>query len=158
MKAFLLSVALSAALATAQIFPGDDENPCNLVDEDYTGDFDFDDYYDLDTMYDYIDFLSSKYRVKTETIGYSYNGVPMRLVKICDDDCGDRYGMWVDAGSHGNEWIGPAVAMYLIQELAANPEYRTLRYDLDWYILVSANPDGYAKSRSDGTTILRLLP
>ncbi len=154
LQLFILAAAVAAASAVGLPGADDDANECNLDDPEYTGAFDFDDYHDLDTLNDYIDFLSTKYRVKTENIGYSYNGVPMQVVKICDDECGDRYGMWIDAASHGNEWVSSAAAMYLVQELAANTDYRTLRYDLDWYILVVANPDGYEKSWESGETFV----
>ncbi len=56
--------------------------------------------------------------------------------------------MWVDAGIHAREWIAPAAAMYLAQELVENEsEHPDLTEDLDWFILPSTNPDGYAYSR-----------
>ncbi len=58
--------------------------------------------------------------------------------------------MWVDAGIHAREWIAPATAMFLAQELVENEaDHPELTENLDWYILPSANPDGYAYSRDE---------
>ncbi len=36
----------------------------------------------------------------------------------------------------------------LLQELAENEAYEALTYNLDWYILLSANPDSYEYTRA----------
>lgn len=52
----------------------------------------------------------------------------------------------VVSGIHAREWITPAVATYMIEQLTneLTPENDDLIENLDWYILPSANPDGYA--------------
>ena len=53
--------------------------------------------------------------------------------------------MWLESGIHAREWISPAVATYIVNELvsgyASHPEYLD---NINWYFLPSANPDGYA--------------
>ncbi len=88
-------------------------------------------------MQDYISYLKANSRMRTEVIGTTFDGNDLLLVKLCQASCGDRHGVWVDAGLHGNEWVAPAAAMYLVQELAMNEKYDYLLDDLDWYILVS---------------------
>ena len=55
--------------------------------------------------------------------------------------------MWLEAGIHAREWIAPAVATYLVNELvtnnAAHPDYLD---KINWYFIPSANPDGYTWS------------
>lgn len=54
---------------------------------------------------------------------------------------------WLDAGIHAREWIAPATALYIINELATkhetDEEMKELVTKYDWYILPVANPDGY---------------
>ena len=71
--------------------------------------------------------------------------------------------MWLESGIHAREWIAPAVATYLVNELMTNttnpPEYLD---KINWYFIPSANPDGYSwswdhdrlwrKTRSDHST------
>ncbi|KAF7636161.1 Peptidase_M14 domain-containing protein [Meloidogyne graminicola] len=55
--------------------------------------------------------------------------------------------IWIDAGIHAREWIGPATAMILIAALinGYNSEDIEIRYlveNIDWYITPVLNPDG----------------
>ena len=54
--------------------------------------------------------------------------------------------IFVDAGIHAREWIAPATALYLINQLVENSANRYLIENIDWIILPSANPDGYEYS------------
>jgi predicted deacylase len=76
---------------------------------------------------------------------------PMIVAKICSGGCRDsRPAMWVDAGIHANEWTGPATLMYLIRELVENNDaHPHLTEKLDWYLLPTLNPDGYAYTREN---------
>ena len=55
--------------------------------------------------------------------------------------------VWLEAGIHAREWIAPAVATYLVNELVnnngAHPDYLD---KINWYFLPCANPDGYSYS------------
>merc|ERR1712088_739259 len=57
--------------------------------------------------------------IATETIGQSYEGTDMRLLKVCRDSagCGTKPAMWFDGGIHAREWVSPAVATYMVMEL-----------------------------------------
>ena len=75
----------------------------------------------------------------------------MRVVKVCKGGCDQKPAMWIDAGIHACEWIGPATLMYILRELVENNENHPDLIDkLDWYILPSVNPDGYAFSNTTG--------
>lgn len=51
--------------------------------------------------------------------------------------------IFIDAGVHAREWVGPHAVLYLMNELATNPEVSTeLLANVDWVIVPSANPDG----------------
>lgn len=67
-----------------------------------------------------------------------------------DDDTSkarNKPALWLDAGIHAREWIAPATAVWIINELASkhetDDEVRGLLEKYDWYILPVANPDGY---------------
>lgn len=83
----------------------------------------FDAYYPLSTFYEYFDWLEANFDfVQSETIGQSYEGRDMRVMKVCYPDgiCGNKPGMWIDAGVHAREWIAHATSMFSLQELVEN--------------------------------------
>ena len=48
-------------------------------------------YHSLEDMYSYLDYLENQYDfVTTESIGKSYEGVNMRLAKVCRGGCGNK--------------------------------------------------------------------
>ena len=52
-------------------------------------------------------------------------------------------------GMHAREWIGSAVATYIISQLVEkNSSYAKLLENSDWMILPVANPDGYEYSHT----------
>ena len=54
--------------------------------------------------------------VQLETIGKSFEGRDILLLKICNyNKCGQRPVFWIDAGIHAREWIGPAVLTYFVE-------------------------------------------
>merc|ERR1712240_75284 len=106
-------------------------------------------YHPLDEMYGWFDYLETTYDfIETESIGKSYEGQEMIVLKVCKGGCGSKPAMWIDSGIHAREWIAPATGTWMLNELvtndAAHPE---LTEQLDWYFLPSHNPDGYRKSR-----------
>merc|ERR1712168_1405980 len=108
-------------------------------------------YHALEDIYGWFDYLESTYEVcKKESIGQTYEGQDMIVMKVCKGECGNKPAMWIDSGIHAREWIAPAVGTWLLNELvendAAHPEFTE---QLDWYFLPSHNPDGYRKSRDD---------
>ena len=55
--------------------------------------------------------------------------------------------IWIEAGIHAREWIAPAMATYIIDQLVNNDKDGFLS-KLNFHILPSANPDGYEYSRN----------
>ena len=54
--------------------------------------------------------------------------------------------IWIEAGIHAREWIAPAMAIYIIDQLLNNDKDGFLS-KLNFHILPCANPDGYEFSR-----------
>lgn len=48
-------------------------------------------------------------------------------------------------GIHAREWVSPAAAFYLIDQLLKTPGVTT---DIEWRIMPMVNPDGYVFSHS----------
>jgi len=106
-------------------------------------------YHALEDIYGWFDYLEATYDFcQTESIGQSYEGQEMRVMKVCKGECGNKPAMWIDSGIHAREWISPAVGTWMLNELiendAAHPDFTE---KLDWYFLPSHNPDGYRVSR-----------
>lgn len=106
-------------------------------------------YHTLEDMYTYLDFLEETYDfVTTEVIGQTYEARDMRVVSVCRGGCGNKKAVWIDGGIHAREWVSPATVTWMLMELVENDaNHADLTEGLDWYFLVSANPDGYAFSR-----------
>uniref|UniRef100_A0A182RH96 Peptidase M14 domain-containing protein n=1 Tax=Anopheles funestus TaxID=62324 RepID=A0A182RH96_ANOFN len=101
-------------------------------------------------------------------IGRSYEGRPVTVVRVSyatqqpkrsRKPSKKRPAVFVEAGAHGHEWIGPAVATWLLNRLLELPDTLhgnstppTESVDLktvqsyDWYVLPVLNPDGYEYS------------
>nr|CAD7193666.1 unnamed protein product [Timema douglasi] len=75
--------------------------------------------------------------------GTTYEGRQIRGVKISYKS--NNPGVFIEAGMHAREWIGPATATYILNELLTSndPNIRYIAQNFDWYIVPSANPDGY---------------
>ena len=111
---------------------------------------DWNEYHSQDDIETYLDYLASTYDfVDVESIGQSYEGRPMRVIKACKGGCGNKPAMWIDGGIHAREWISPASVSWMMKELIENDaDHPELLEKLDWYILAIVNPDGYAYTRS----------
>ncbi|XP_014483176.1 PREDICTED: carboxypeptidase B-like [Dinoponera quadriceps] len=102
----------------------------------------------------YLEYLSSRYpkMIELTTIGHSYEGQPIKMAKVStglNKDGERKPAIWIDAGMHGREWIGTAVATYILSQLAErNTSYSKLLDNSDWMILPVANPDGYEYSHT----------
>jgi len=109
----------------------------------------WDDYQSHDTLNAWIDSLASENSAwaRVESIGKSYEGRDMNVL-ILDRAGPGKPNVWLEAGIHAREWIAPAVATYIVNELVNNdadhPEYLD---NINWYFIPSANPDGYEYSR-----------
>lgn len=111
----------------------------------------------------YLEELAVQYPdlVQLESIGLSYENREMVVIKISTGGNGNRPAVLVDGGIHAREWIAPAMALYIIQQLVENNAANSdLTDEVDWYILPVLNPDGYEYSHTSVSKIPRhaLLP
>lgn len=87
-------------------------------------------------------------RVSVDTIGRSYEGRPMLMLKVgTKGDSPQRPNALFMATYHAREWAATETALRLVKWLAAPPGTDTRRDSLvqsrDIYVMLVANPDGY---------------
>lgn len=86
------------------------------------------------------------------SLGRSFEGRDIGYIKIGAPGL-NKPAIWIDAGIHAREWISPATATYFIDQLTTgygnDAEITRLVDDVDWIIVPSINPDGYAFTWSD---------
>ncbi|GJQ71040.1 hypothetical protein Trydic_g950 [Trypoxylus dichotomus] len=80
--------------------------------------------------------------VTVEAIGRTYENRELTAIRIGTGSSNSR-NILIDGGIHAREWIAPALALYIIQQLVENPENRALVENVNWYIIPVLNPDGY---------------
>ncbi|XP_030380076.1 carboxypeptidase B-like [Scaptodrosophila lebanonensis] len=95
----------------------------------------------------YLDELARTYpsRVTVQVAGKSYEGRDLKTITITNGDGNaNKNVIFLDAGIHAREWIAPAGALYVIQQLVENfVSNAALLKNYDWVILPVVNPDGY---------------
>merc|ERR1712029_203776 len=111
------------------------------------GMFDWTDYYPHDDLNTWIAGLADANDfARIINIGKSFEGRDMNVLAIEKAGAGAP-NTWLEAGIHAREWISPAVATFIVNELVqgydSHPDYLD---KINWYFLPSANPDGYSYS------------
>ncbi|XP_058464959.1 carboxypeptidase B1-like [Malaya genurostris] len=97
---------------------------------------------------EYIDELATKFpaSVSVNQIGTSYEGRPLKTITI-NGNRNNSSVIFMDAGIHAREWIAPATALYVINQLVEHAHENTdILSNLTWVILPVVNPDGYEYS------------
>ncbi|PNF26577.1 hypothetical protein B7P43_G13052 [Cryptotermes secundus] len=111
----------------------------------------FDQYYRHEEINSYLQELAEKYPdlVSVESLGVSYENREMLVIKISSGGGGHRPAVLVDGGIHAREWIAPAMALYIINQLVENNAANSdLTDSVDWFIVPVLNPDGYEYSHT----------
>ncbi|KAB0794284.1 hypothetical protein PPYR_13904 [Photinus pyralis] len=105
----------------------------------------FDRYVRYSEILEYLEKLETRYQdlVCVKNYGLSYENRNLTLITISSGGSDGKPLIFVDAGVHGREWLGPAQALYIIDQLVQNPKNRALVERVDWVIVPLANPDGY---------------
>ena len=111
----------------------------------------FDRYYKFDEINKYLDSLEKEFQsnpqVKVKTVGQSYEGRDIKTVTITNGDGRKKNSIFIDAGIHAREWIAPATALYLINQLVdPKSNFSELLNELDFVVQPVVNPDGYVYS------------
>merc|ERR1712241_983809 len=130
------------------------ENVQSLIEEtrprnmSAKGTMDWDDYYPHEDLVAFIQGLADTNAdwARIINVGQTYEGRDMNVLAIEKAGPGAP-NVWLEAGIHAREWIAPAVATYLVNELVTNNDAHPDYLDkINWYFLPCANPDGYTYS------------
>ena len=78
-------------------------------------------------------------------MGKTVEGRDLWVIKVSNQlKANKNPAIFVDAGIHAREWIAPATALYMLNQITENPDVAAgLINGLDWYIVPVLNPDGY---------------
>ena len=85
---------------------------------------DWNDYHDIDTINAWLDEKAANNNdfVSVINIGKSYEGRDMKVLAITKAGPG-KPNIWLEAGIHAREWIAPAVATYIVNQLVSLPRF-----------------------------------
>jgi murein tripeptide amidase MpaA len=108
-------------------------------------------YQRLTTIHEFVDQLTGANPNVSSviSIGTSTQGRDLKLVKIGRPGAQNKPAIWIDAGIHAREWISPAIATWVINQLITNQENNDILDNVDFYILPVTNVDGYEYSHTD---------
>uniref|UniRef100_A0A1I8NXG1 Zinc carboxypeptidase A 1 n=2 Tax=Stomoxys calcitrans TaxID=35570 RepID=A0A1I8NXG1_STOCA len=103
-------------------------------------------YHQLDDTYRWMQQLARDYPGMVTVIegGKTYQGRTILGVKITKSKT-EKPGIFLEAGIHAREWIAPATATYIINQLLTSEveSVKQLADNYTWYVFPHANPDGY---------------
>lgn len=121
-------------------------------------------YRPLEEVYSYLSVLQaiSPENIDVVTIGKSFEGRDLKVIRINKDDSGSKKIVWIDGGTHAREWIGVATAMYMAATLATarmscdigeaagcTSEMEAMFKSLEFRIQPIVNPDGYVFAHTE---------
>ncbi|XP_033883101.3 carboxypeptidase A1-like [Acipenser ruthenus] len=122
--------------------------------ERLTKSFNFAAYHKLETIYEWMDTLVAQYPnlVSKVNIGSTYEGRPMYVLKFSTGG-NNRPAIWIDTGIHSREWVTQATGVWTANKIAteygSDSSITTLLNSMDVFLLILANPDGYAFTHSN---------
>ncbi|KAM6926025.1 carboxypeptidase A4 [Lycodopsis pacificus] len=126
----------------------------NQMKERSSRTFKFTAYHPLEAIYSWMDTLVAEHPklVTKQEIGRSYEDRPMYVLKFSTGG-NNRPAIWMDTGIHSREWVSPATGVWTANEIAINygtdASLTSLLDTMDIYMLLLANPDGYAYTHSN---------
>ncbi|XP_060545340.1 carboxypeptidase A2 [Pantherophis guttatus] len=129
------------------------EMRCNRQREYGSTNFNYGAYHNLDAIYRAMDDIVTEHPeiVSKLQIGKTYENRPMFVLKFSTGG-NRRPAIWIDAGIHAREWVSQATALWTAKKIASDfgkdPSLTSLLNQMDIFLLVVANPDGYVYSHT----------
>lgn len=122
------------------------------------GSINFENYWSLEEIYDFMDELEAQYPEITEVerMGRTAGGVEIRGLRITSEEHLGQETLpviFVTAGASARDWIAVMAAVDIMHELCDHyEEFRNIVDNIEWFIIPVANPDGYIFSRTQGVS------
>ncbi|CAL8312874.1 unnamed protein product [Merluccius merluccius] len=117
---------------------------------------------------------SNSQLISKQSIGSTYEGRPMTLLKLGKKSSTTKPAIFLDCGIHAREWISPAFCQWFVKEAlstyGSDSQMTSLLDQMDVYVLPVFNIDGYdythksnrmwrkTRSRNSGTSCLGTDP
>lgn len=102
-------------------------------------------FFHLKTIYSWLEHMVAQYPTDLTLIdmGNSTEGVPIKGLKLSRNK--SNKAIFIESGIHAREWIAPAAATYLLNELLTTKEeaVQNLANNYNWIVFPCVNPDGY---------------
>lgn len=117
---------------------------------------DWDRYWSLEEIYDYMDELADEYPdiTEIEVMGGTAEGRQIRGIRVTNEEHLGQETLpviFLTAGASARDWIATMAALNVIHELVEHYEdFGPIVDNLEWFIIPVANPDGYEFSRTEG--------
>ncbi|XP_015019188.2 zinc carboxypeptidase [Drosophila mojavensis] len=123
-----------------------DRNMGEVVPEDVDASkLDWQHFFHLKTIYSWLDRMAAKYpgQLNVLNMGTSTQGNDIKGVKVGNNPANKA--IFIESGIHAREWIAPAAATYIINELLSSTDERiqNLAKNYNWFVFPCVNPDGY---------------
>ncbi|XP_037909350.1 zinc carboxypeptidase [Hermetia illucens] len=122
-----------------------DKETRHILSRDASPDkFDWDHFFHLETMYDWIEQLAKDNdKVSVITLGKSHEGRDIKGIRIGNNP--KKTSVFLESGIHAREWIAPCTATYIINELISSQNETIKKYaeEFNWFIFPVFNVDGY---------------
>ncbi|EDW13423.1 zinc carboxypeptidase A 1 [Drosophila mojavensis] len=103
-------------------------------------------YYELEDTYAWMQSLARQNPNIVTLIegGKTYQGRSILGLKISKSGS-EKPGIFIEAGIHAREWIAPAAATFIVNQLLTSSvdSIKQLADNYNWYVFPHANPDGY---------------
>jgi len=115
----------------------------------------FSDYHTFDEINTWMDQQQTAYPnlVNIVQVNTSYNGLPLRVVRITNGPPGVKPVIFWEGGIHAREWIAHATMCYMISKLTTGYGIDTnvtkILNNLEVHIVTVVNPDGYVYTWTD---------
>lgn len=112
-------------------------------------------YHSLEEIQAWMHRMNNTHRdlVSMFSIGKSYEGRPLLVLKLGSKTRTNKKAVWIDCGIHAREWIGPAFCQWFVKEAIEtyqrDPAMKQMLNQLYFYIMPVFNVDGYHYSWTD---------
>ncbi|KAH8284556.1 hypothetical protein KR018_004302, partial [Drosophila ironensis] len=106
--------------------------------------FDWQHFFHLRTIYEWLDRMAEKFpQLTVLDMGTSTQGNAIKGVKLVSNPANKA--IFIESGIHAREWIAPATATYIINELltSQDAQVQKLAKEYNWIVFPCVNPDGY---------------